>query len=70
VLGLAYDETSDAQREAVVHAHPRSGQFKEDIIQAFYDGIKHQARHDIPATSRPMCSRTRIRLSGAVISAA
>jgi HD superfamily phosphodiesterase len=42
VLGLAYDEYSDAEREAVVHAHPRTGHFKEDIIQAFYDGIKHK----------------------------
>ena len=42
VLGLAYDEYSEAQREAVVHAHPRPRQFKEDIIQAFYDGIKHK----------------------------
>jgi hypothetical protein len=42
VLGLAYAEYSDAQREAVVQAHPRTGQFKEDIIQAFYDGIKHK----------------------------
>ena len=42
VLGLAYTDYSEAQREAVVHAHPRTGQFKEDIIQAFYDGIKHK----------------------------
>jgi hypothetical protein len=42
VLGLSYAEYSDAEREAVVHAHPRPGQFKEDIIQAFYDGIKHK----------------------------
>ena len=42
VLGLAYSEYSDAEREAVVHAHPRSAHFKEDIIQAFYDGIKHK----------------------------
>ena len=42
VLGIAYSEFSDAEREAVVHAHPRSSQFKEDIIQAFYDGIKHK----------------------------
>jgi hypothetical protein len=26
----------------VVHVHPRTPQFKEDIIQAFYDGIKHK----------------------------
>jgi hypothetical protein len=42
VLGLAYAEYSDAQREAVVRAHPRPRQFKEDIIQAFYAGIKHK----------------------------
>jgi hypothetical protein len=42
VLGLAYSEYSDAEREAVVHAHPRSAHFKEDIIQTFYDSIKHK----------------------------
>jgi len=42
VLGIAYPEFSDAQRKAVVQAHPRSDHFKEDIIQAFYDGIKHK----------------------------
>jgi HD domain len=42
VLGLSYSEYSDAEREAVVQAHPRPEQFKEDIIQAFYDGIKHK----------------------------
>jgi hypothetical protein len=42
VLGLAYSEYSDAERAAVVHAHPRTAHFKEDIIQAFYDGIKHK----------------------------
>jgi HD superfamily phosphodiesterase len=42
VLGLAYDQYSDAEREAVVQAHPRTDHFKEDIVQAFYDGIKHK----------------------------
>jgi hypothetical protein len=42
VLGLSYGEYSDAEREAVVHAHPRSTHFKEDIIRAFYAGIKHK----------------------------
>jgi HD superfamily phosphodiesterase len=42
VLGLGYSEYNDAQRKAVVHAHPRNGRFKEDIIQAFYDGNKHK----------------------------
>jgi hypothetical protein len=40
VLGLTYPDYSDAERNAVVHAHPRSNRFKEEIIQAFYDGIK------------------------------
>jgi hypothetical protein len=42
VLGLTYSEYSDAERNAVVQAHPRNGDFKEDIIQAFYDGIKRK----------------------------
>ncbi len=42
VLGIAYSDFSDTEREAVVQAHPRGGQFKEDIIQTFYDGIKHK----------------------------
>ncbi|GLS20884.1 phosphohydrolase [Labrys miyagiensis] len=42
VLGLTYKEYSDHERDAVVHAHPRTAHFKEDIIQAFYDGIKHK----------------------------
>jgi hypothetical protein len=42
VLGIAYSEFSDAEREAVVQAYPRSDRFKEDIIQAFYDGIRHK----------------------------
>jgi hypothetical protein len=42
VLGIAYDQFTDAQREAVVAAHPRGGDFKNDIIRAFYDGMKHR----------------------------
>lgn len=42
VLGIRYDEFSDDHREAVVHQHPRTEHFKEDILQAFYDGIKHK----------------------------
>jgi len=46
VLGLTYAEYSDAEREAVVHAHPRSDQFKEDIISVLR-WHQTQARHDI-----------------------
>jgi hypothetical protein len=42
VLGIGYSEYSEAERQAVVHTHPRTVRFKEDIIQAFYDGIKHR----------------------------
>ena len=42
VLGLTYAQYSDAEREAVVRAHPRPPHFKEDIIQAFYEGIRHK----------------------------
>jgi HD domain len=42
VLGLAYGEYSEAEHAAVVETHPRSPHFKEDIIQAFYDGNKHK----------------------------
>lgn len=42
VLGLTYPEYSDSEREAVVAAYPRGPHFKEEIIQAFYDGIRHK----------------------------
>lgn len=42
VLGLTYKQYTDAERDAVVKAFPRTPKFKEDIIQAFYDGIKHR----------------------------
>jgi hypothetical protein len=40
VLGLTYGEYSDDERERVVTTFPRPPRFKEDIIQAFYEGIK------------------------------
>jgi hypothetical protein len=46
VLGIAYSEFSDAEREAVVQAHPRAEHFKDEIIQAFYDGNQYK-----PATT-------------------
>jgi hypothetical protein len=42
VLGIAYSEFSNSDREAIVAAYPRTEHFKEDIIQTFYDGIKHK----------------------------
>ena len=42
VLGLDYSGFKDSDRNAVVQAYPRTAHFKEDILQAFYDGIKHK----------------------------
>ena len=42
VLGLTYATYGEAERDAVVRAHPRSPHFKEDILQAFYEGIRHK----------------------------
>src|SRR3954470_5758460 len=39
VVGIGYEGIPDAHREGVVAAYPRTPQFEEDIIQAFYDGI-------------------------------
>jgi HD domain len=42
VLGLTYDKYDESVREAVVAAFPRTPNFKDDIIDAFYNGIKHK----------------------------
>ncbi len=42
VLGIDYPSFTDGDRNAVVKAFPRTSDFKEDILQAFYDGIKHK----------------------------
>jgi hypothetical protein len=42
VLGLHHEGLGIAARDAVVQAHPRGERFKEAIIQAFYDGIRHK----------------------------
>jgi hypothetical protein len=42
VLGIDYASFNDSERDAVVTAFPRTEHFKEDILQAFYDGIHHK----------------------------
>jgi HD superfamily phosphodiesterase len=42
VLGIGYRDFAEGDREAVVQAYPRTEHFKEDIVQAFYNGIKHK----------------------------
>ena len=40
VVGIGYDEFPTAQREAVMGAYPRAPTFEEDLIEAFYEGMK------------------------------
>jgi hypothetical protein len=42
VLGIAFEEFNDVERQTVVAAFPRTPHFKEDIIQTFYEGMKHR----------------------------
>jgi HD domain-containing protein len=42
VLGIGYQDVSDADREAILKAHPRGEHFKEKIIQTFYDGFGYR----------------------------
>jgi hypothetical protein len=42
VLGIDYSNFTDSDRNAVVKVFPRTIHFKEDILQAFYNGIKHK----------------------------
>ena len=42
VLGIAYEQFTGEQREAVVKAHPRGLDFKNNIIDAFYHGMRHR----------------------------
>ncbi|HBZ15474.1 MAG TPA: phosphohydrolase [Pantoea sp.] len=42
VLGIGYEHFADEQIGAVTSRYPRPAAFKEEIIQAFYDGIRHK----------------------------
>jgi hypothetical protein len=42
VLGIDYTTFTESDRNAVVEAYPRTVHFKEDILQAFYNGIRHK----------------------------
>ena len=41
VLGVGYDAITDEQRAEVVAAHPRPN-FKEEILSAFHQGLRHR----------------------------
>jgi hypothetical protein len=40
VAGRSYDHFTHEQREAVIAAYPRGKDFKHDLIEAFYQGMK------------------------------
>jgi HD domain len=42
VAGRGYDQFTSEQREAVIAAFPRESDFKQGIIDAFYQGLKHR----------------------------
>lgn len=42
VAGRGFDAFTAAEREAVVTAHPREADFEHEIIDAFYEGMKHR----------------------------
>ena len=59
VLGIAFSEFTEAEREAVVHAHPRSGASRKRSSRPFTTPSIPDPRRP-SATSRPMCSPIRI----------
>ncbi len=42
VLGIDYNSFTESDRNEIVQTYPRTTHFKEDILQAFYNGIKHK----------------------------
>jgi hypothetical protein len=42
VAGRDYDQFTREQREAVITAYPRANHFGHDVIETFYQGMKHR----------------------------
>lgn len=42
VVGRGFHDLTDEQREAVIAAYPRGSEFKHEMIEAFYQGMKHR----------------------------
>ena len=42
VLGIGFDSFTESEREAVVQIHPRGDHFKDNILESFFQGIRHK----------------------------
>jgi hypothetical protein len=42
VAGRGFEQFTDAERQAVIVAHPRGDDFGQHMIEAFYQGLKHR----------------------------
>jgi hypothetical protein len=42
MAGRNYDHFTQEERDAVIAAHPRSQDFAHEVIDAFYEGLKHR----------------------------
>jgi HD superfamily phosphodiesterase len=42
VVGRGYEQLTDQQREAVIAAYPRGTDFEREMIDTFYEGMKHR----------------------------
>jgi hypothetical protein len=65
VLGLGFENVATGDRETVAELHPRGHAFKEGIIDAFYNGVRHKpdttfgnVKADVMAYKQPGFQRT------------
>jgi len=65
VLGMGFENVQDADREKVAQVHPRGPSFKQDIVGAFYNGIRNKpettfgnVKADVMAYKDPHFKRT------------
>ena len=42
IAGRGYEQFTDGQRQAVIASYPREANFARDVIDTFYDGMKHR----------------------------
>ncbi|MFC0401451.1 HD domain-containing protein [Paraburkholderia rhizosphaerae] len=42
LVGVGEDDLTEEQRVAVLSAHPRGERFRHEMVDAFYDGMKHR----------------------------